>query len=415
MSSDEHYWPTRTTRSSARVYFEHRDRRQGKPMRAPSPCSEAGYFTSRITTGSRRSREGAPLRTALAAQPARVRLHWHSEDAVADGGRRTAAGAVLTALLVLGALLWLARPEAPPSADRSVPEPPSRAAPPPIAAVEEAQPPSAPAEPDVPFAPSTSHEEALSAVAEAMGAGVVRCHIPPSLPAELRLPFSRQVQRGREVVAMVTEPEGVGLVRGQPPDMELAHGDPDALAELMEAAMEPRGTVVWGDAWPGTEGWCTFEPPRTVTLSGRVVRHPDSDPERELWVNGCGSGSAPVAADGTFEKVVPAGGRCRLEVNTTGFEGTWVVPQADREGLVLEEAPPEDGSLKMTRLLETQLAELERFEGMADPLDHALDAELSAEARAVVAEWRDEARAEVERKRAFYEMAAEHFSSNPDP
>ena len=323
--------------------------------------------------------------------------------------RRWVGAAIAVALVVALLLLWDRGEEATEPSPPPVPTP-SQALPPPPAAPAEPAPADPPTE-ATPFTPRGPEEEALAALADATGDGLVRCDLGPDAPEEPMAPFRRYHLDGTVLTALVSDPAGLALVHPAPPPGELLLEDAEAWTAALEASQRAALVLEWGDAWPGELGWCAVEAPRTVTLSGRAVPHPDAERE-PLVVTGCGGEAATIADDLTFTKVVDRGPPCMLEVNSENMgSGQMVERTTDVAGLVLHQTVG-GGPGDMADLLDARREELEELRTMADPLATAAEVPgLSDEARALLAGWADDDAAEAAERLKLLESSAAFFEA----
>jgi hypothetical protein len=258
-------------------------------------------------------------------------------------------------------------------------------------------------------------EEAVAALAAALGAGVIRCELPPDSP-EVRHGLRHGHQVGNKVVALVDEPVGVALVRRPKPTAELLEEDRDAWRAALRAAREPLGHFVWSGAEPGKVGKCVWEEAQMVRLQGRVDGELRTKTGKLVWLNGCDTGgSKRIAEDGTFDFMVPRQSNCTLEVGSSGFGqyGTQIQPLADVEGIVVVRMPASVG--KDTTMLAEMKAnaveaeeDLAEFESGEDEYSAALQAQgLSSDSQVLLRSWRINGTAEAENSLEHFRRTAE--------
>lgn len=177
--------------------------------------------------------------------------------------QQIAVGAVVAAGLLL--IRWLNMPPPP------VIDPPSERDDPRV-------------EPSAPVGPA---EEAMAAVAAALGAHLVRCPLPPDAPPGVRLNLRNPVQADGTISGLADEPAGVTLMFPPPPESELLQADPAAWGVALRAAGVPLGRLRWEGASPSGVGTCVLEQPPTVEApkahgDGRASSPaPEADPSYE--------------------------------------------------------------------------------------------------------------------------------------
>lgn len=253
---------------------------------------------------------------------------------------------------------------------------------------------------DTPLGPE---EEALQALGAALGLGWVACPAPAGL-SEVQSRLIHPVRRGDAVVGLAPDPSGLSVLYPPTPSGDLYDREGAAAFEAAVArSTQTVGAWRWGDAFAGEAGWCVLDPPSRVRLSGTLVLA-DPPPER-VGLNGCGARPSDqhVDADGRWTMWVDRGEPCKLEVNSAGFEGTWVDRSRDQAGIVVVQ-PPDPQT--MAELVTSQAQELRAELARPDPAVLAADGEVSDAARAVLARWGAADRAELERRAAFLERAA---------
>lgn len=270
-----------------------------------------------------------------------------------------------------------------------------------------------PKAPEEPFVPEGPEQEALAALAEALGGGIIRCRVPED-PDVLSNPFPRSTWEGRTLVAVVEDPGGIAQIRGAPAERpEDLAADPDAFEAWMasiEEAHRTRFTVTWGEAWPGDVGWCDVDEPRRVRLSGRIMMPDGSVPVEEVWLNGCGGGGS-VYPDGSggFSFETDAGPPCTLEVRSSGMPGGTVVERTtDRDDIVVVWRERDHAMVEVLEEKARVAREQAAYE--RDVLRTALEEVDSEEARDTLRGWQEERAAELEERADQNDEAAERWA-----
>jgi hypothetical protein len=274
---------------------------------------------------------------------------------------KAAIAAVIAAALVVGALMGWG--SAPPPASAPAPGSPvpslprvGPAAPAPVAPIGEA---------------AEVEQEALSALAGALGQRLLRCDWPD---AELlgAHPFVRVVQRGSTLWVVPPSASGSGHLMPTPP----SPGELQRAGLAVEAWTAPLAAARWGP-----DG-CAITPIREVRLRGRVDGAPGS-----TWLVGCGLVMEPTDADGAFDVTVPGGAPCVLLAEGRG-DGLPLTPENDQAGLTVPWTPPAPTpDEELGAHLRKALDALDAAEDADATWAAALDGELSPPARATLERW----------------------------